>query len=195
MDRLEKEIEDLRQEIYSLRGSLRRLERLVERSGLDLSDSASAIPTVHRVELSAASSVGSYSFVDSASVVGGTPYPSGEAAGNQAVAVCSLSWAERQAICEQIGRFLRKALAGEWHGSSGRDRINIPSTIWLVFQDYYRQVHNPVLVFRNWSSCRDLVKRAGNQCGKSIFIGLPTEIEAKLVTSLAGVSWPAPTSQ
>ena len=187
---LERRVEDLSAEVLVLREEFARVLELVERAAVPgAGPSSASVPAGQPSEVGAASSVVSYAFVDSASVAGGgaAPYPTA-APTIEEVGRHKQSTAEREVICQQIGRFVRLALRGEWHGASGRDRINLPSRIWIVFKDFYGQEHNPVLVFRNWSSCRDLVKRGGDRLGQSVFLGLPTQWEAKLVTSLAGVS-------
>lgn len=194
---LERRVEELSAEVLVLREEFARVLELAGRAaGSGTGPSSPAVLAGQPSEVGAASSVGSYAFVDSASVLGGGsgPYPS-LAPTIEEVGGCNLTPAEREVVCQQIGRFVRQSLRGEWHGSSGRDRINLPSKIWIVFKDFYGQEHNPVLVFRNWGSCRAIVKRGGDRLGQSVFVGLPTEQEAKLVTSLAGISWPAPSTQ
>jgi len=39
----------------------------------------------------------------------------------------TLSWLEREEICDQIGRFLARSISGGHRGASGRDKIPLPS--------------------------------------------------------------------
>ena len=101
-----------------------------------------------------------------------------------------LTWSEREDICRGIGQFVTKALGGRFHGASGRDQINLPSRIWLLFRDYEGVVYSPVRVFRQFAGCRHLVKRGGSDLGTSVFVGLPSEREARVVVASAGCIWP-----
>lgn len=101
----------------------------------------------------------------------------------------SLSWDEREDICRGIADWLHLAL-GELHrGSSGRDRIPLGSRIWVVARDFTGLTYTPVRVFRAFGPCKDLVKR-GPDCGDSVFVGLPSEREARWVVRQAGLEWP-----
>ena len=102
---------------------------------------------------------------------------------------CTLSWEEREAICDEIGAFVLRGLRGEHRGASGRDQISLPSRLWLVFRNYDGEDLDPVVVCRTFGECRRLTK-LGDQLGDSLFVGLPSEREAHLVCSRAGVSWP-----
>ena len=99
------------------------------------------------------------------------------------------SWLEREQVCDEIAEFIKRCLGGDHRGSSGRDRIALPSKIWLVFRDFEGIEYRPVRVCRNWSSCKELVKKNG-AVGDSVFVGLPSEREACRVASQAGVGWP-----
>ena len=101
-----------------------------------------------------------------------------------------LSWLEREAICDEIAAYVRRCLAGSHRGPSGRDRIQSPSRIWLVFKDFNGVLYQPVKVCRSWGECKALVKR-NEDVGDSIFVGLPSEREACRVAGVSGVGWPA----
>ena len=103
---------------------------------------------------------------------------------------CQLSWLERESICEEIGHYIQRALLGDHRGPSGRDRIQLSSRVWLVFRDYEGLEYRPVRVCRTFGECRDLVKR-GQDCGDSVFVGLPSDREACRVTAAAGFDWPS----
>eukprot|EP00435_Cladocopium_sp_Y103_P027044 s3668_g6.t1 len=114
------------------------------------------------------------------------PYPSPT---TSLASSCSLTWAQREAICDQIADFICRSLNGEHRRNSGRDQIKLGSRLWLVFRDYEGYEHNPVTVCRTFAACRALTKR-GEDCGESIFIGLPTEHEARRVVRSSGLEWP-----
>ena len=109
-----------------------------------------------------------------------TPTPGGQSVPN---------WIQRENIAEQIGQFLQRALRGDHRSSSGRDLIPLPSRIWLVCQDIHGGRYNPVRVLRSWQATKALVK-IGNEAGDSIFVGLPSEREARRAVFAAGLQWP-----
>ena len=100
-----------------------------------------------------------------------------------------LDWETRERIARQIGLFLRGALAGEIYGTSGRERIPLKSRLWIVARDHNGVCFNPCRVFRRWEAARVLVKR-GDNLGRSVLVGLPSEREAKVAVSSAGLDWP-----
>ena len=113
------------------------------------------------------------------------PTPASVTSGGQSVP----TWLQREAIADQIGQFLLRALSGDHRASSGRDLIPLPSRIWLVVQDIDGNRYNPVRVFRSWSAAKALVKR-GQEVGDSIFVGLPSEREARRAVHSATLLWP-----
>jgi len=42
----------------------------------------------------------------------------------------SLTWLQREAICDQIGQFLAHSISGNHRGTSGRAKINLASRLW-----------------------------------------------------------------
>ena len=130
--------------------------------------------------VAAGSSVGSYSVISASEV-------EVEAVVGERPAV--LTWAQREAICDRISQFVIRALAGQYHGASGRDEIDLASRIWIVFRSYNGETFNPVKVFHRFTLCKDLVKVRGD-CGRSVFIGLPSEREARRVVQGSGRAWP-----
>lgn len=142
--------------------------------------------------------VGLYSPSESGSLVGSrsvvpSPTPSTPLRSSSVAAVPQgrvvLTWAEREAICGDIAAFLVRCRTGQQRGTSGRDRINLPSRVWLVCRDFEGQDFDPVRIYKVFALCKDLVKR-GADCGQSIFVGLPSEREARFVVALAGLRWP-----
>lgn len=102
---------------------------------------------------------------------------------------CGLTWQQREHICDGIAAHVRRCLDGDHRGESGRDRIHLPSRLWLVFRDFNGVSYTPVKVCRTFTECKALVKR-GEDCGDSVFVGLPSEREACRVAGRAGVGWP-----
>lgn len=101
-----------------------------------------------------------------------------------------ISEAERRAAAVAAGEFLRRALSGEHRGTSGRSRIPLPSTVYVLCKDRHNRTYNPVRIFYNFSSLKPLIKE-GNLCKDSIFIGFPSTWEAQLAVSTAGLLWPS----
>ena len=139
-------------------------------------------------DLQGPSSRGSYS------LVGGQPHlgtgSTGAATSGTAPTAAARpvqNWSEREAICADIGRWVTRCLAELPRGSSGRDRILLSSRVWLVIRDYERVVRDRALIFHRFSDCKPLVKR--EQClGDSIFVGLPSLRELRVVARVAVVA-------
>ena len=115
-------------------------------------------------------------------VTGAAPVPT--------VARTSLTWHEREAICVDIGRFVARCISGSHRSASGRDRIPLTSRLWVIVRDYWGQIYTPVKVVRSWSSCKNLCKPGNSECGDSVFVGLPSEREARKVVHAASLLWP-----
>ena len=62
-----------------------------------------------------------------------SPAPTTPSVASVASSRCPLTWLEREAICDEIGQYVRRALSGEHRGQSGRDCISLSSRVWLVF--------------------------------------------------------------
>jgi len=188
------EVSDLREEVQQLRGAFNRLRRLVE-SDKGLANRGSR------------GSTDSYSFVGQEEFAPGDTttlnFDSGDRQQPVAPAISGspsfavrvnqpppvLSWAERERICRGIGEFIQRALAGVHRGPSGRDLIPLASRVWLVARSYTGEDYQPVRVFHRFADCKALVKR-GQDCGASVFIGLPSEKEGKWVAAASGLGWP-----
>lgn len=167
---LEDLVETLQNEVEQLRADVNRLQRRLAR--LDLSEQAPQTPASSVLDSPAGSVQGSgYSLVSS------TPLDRViEAVGERPV----LTWEERE---------VRRSLAGHHRGSSGRDQLPLSSRIWIVAQDFFGNQFPTIRVFHSFGACRDLVKR-GSSCGSSVFVGLPSEREARRVCLSAGLTWP-----
>ena len=202
---LQLEVSELREEVDSLRVELGRLLRVVAELRVELAGR-------HRGDLDTISE-SNYSFVSEE----GSNYPSerqseretsrfsttsvgsGAAPGSPGLVTethsgppCVLSWAQREAIADGVGKFLHRALSGDHRQSSGRDRIPLQSRLWVICRDYAGQIYTPVKVVRSWSSCRELCKPRGapGAPGDSVFVGLPSEREARRAVAAAGLVWP-----
>eukprot|EP00438_Fugacium_kawagutii_P024695 Skav235535 [mRNA] locus=scaffold3067:98175:109526:+ [translate_table: standard] len=89
-----------------------------------------------------------------------------------------LSWAEREAISADIGRYLRRALNGEHRGSSGRARLPQGSRYYIVCRTVSGAVHtNPVLILTQFSEVERLCDQGRGDWGDSVFVGLPSKRE------------------
>eukprot|EP00435_Cladocopium_sp_Y103_P060036 s81_g21.t2 len=211
---LEDIVQELQAEIRLLRSELRRLRRAVreggERHSLSEDRDSTGSGRSHRDSRrgSGAESDGSFSLVrerefnEAASRSrSGTSSPAPTTPSEHSASLpwsdtrsvassgCGLTWLQREAICDGIAEHIKRCLRGDHRGESGRDRIHLPSRIWLVFKDYEGTVYNPVKVCRSFGACKELVKR-GEHCGDSIFVGLPSEREACRVAGQSGVGWP-----
>ena len=129
------------------------------------------------------------SVVSSASfeLIAGTSSAAGDAA---TVAASELSVDHIEAA-SSIGAWVKRCLAGELRGLSGREKIPLASKYYLVFRSADLATHNPPLVYTTWRDTKAKVYTGDNQPGDSIFIGLPTKAEARLVVQGAGFSEPA----
>lgn len=172
--RLEDQVEALQAEVGALRRELARV-----------TDSNVSGPNISAVT---SVSVGGYN--STGSVVSALDYPVGGSAAPNAATAGTQSWSVREAICDEIALWLTRSLNGDHRGSSGRDRLNLPSRVWVVARDFEGNDFNAPRVYRQFGSCKSSVKR-GTDCGQSIFVGLPSQREAFRVISAAGLSRPA----
>ena len=154
---LEDTVYELRDEVRSLRSEVRRLRRQLECGQVDV-DSRSVGAGSQRS--SRADSVSSYSLVgsvierefnerasksrsDQVASESRSPSEDSGAPSNASSSRCPLTWLEREAICDEIAAFIRRSLAGDHRVASGRDRIPLPSRIWLVFKDFNGETYRP----------------------------------------------------
>ena len=104
--------------------------------------------------------------------------------------VRTLTANERAAACREIGLFLRRCLAGEHRGASGRDRIPQSSRYWLVLRDFAGATIEPAVVCHRFADCARLCKR-GSDLGDSICIGLPARQDIIAAAAAADIALPA----
>lgn len=106
-------------------------------------------------------------------------------------ATADTSWSVRERIAGDIGRFFVRCLEGTNRGSSGRDRLNLPSRVYVVIRDKAGFItRDPVRVFTKFTEVKSLCAESGD-FGQSIFCGFPSQREAKIAVEVAGLSWPA----
>jgi len=96
---------------------------------------------------------------------------------------------QRRSILECIGRWIRACLDGRRRGLSGRERIPEANRIYLCFRDFVGRLYNPVRVTYTFQQIVPLVKPQGEP-GDSIFIGLPSLEDGRLVCEAASVAFP-----
>ena len=210
---LEVEVDTLRTEVRELRVLVNRLRRELERTAARRQsdselDRASSYSSVLDSPLRGSSA--SFSLVTGA---GGEPVQSrspsevegrggragsdsrstggyGGAASATGSSRPTLTWAEREEICDEIADWFLRCLRGQHRGSSGRDRIPLSSRVWIVVKDFDGFLYKPCQVFHSFSQCKPLVKR-GSECGESVFIGVPSEREARRIVASAQLGWPS----
>lgn len=102
-----------------------------------------------------------------------------------------LSTVERERIAVEVGHFLRRSLAGENRGSSGRHRLPSPSRYYILCRDRFGATYNPVKIYPSFASLRHSVKDQRGECGDAIFVGLPNLREARLAVEAADLQWPS----
>lgn len=187
LEELEAEVASLSEEVKFLRREIGLLRR--ELSGRRGSES-SVWGSADRTPGSPTPSGASYS------VVGQVPAQSaGQSSGYSAPVRAEslptvLTWAQRDQIAQEVGRFLVRALAGSPRGPSGRDQVPLASRIWIVAKTFTGERLNPVRVCRTFTECKGLTKR-GSDLGDSVFVGFASEREARLAVQTAELAWPS----
>ena len=183
---LELLVAELRGEIGQCRLEIARLRHRLEGAGSGGAEEESGGSGERLVRGRANSPSGSYSLVGESRL---TVTEVGAARGPEQitrVAPDPQSWTERETICVEIGRWIVRCLAELPRGPSGRDRLVLSSRVWLVVRDYEGRVRQPALIFHRFSDCRPVVKR-GQCLGDSIFVGLPSLRELRVVAASAGI--------
>ena len=92
----------------------------------------------------------------------------------------------RVLVLEQIGGWIRSCLEGRRRGLSGREKLSEGNSVYLVFRAFSGQTFNPVRLFTRFAEVVPVVKPSGD-VGDSIFIGLPSLEDARIVAAAAGV--------
>ena len=167
------EIEDLRLQLSSLRIRVFAREERIEELERRLGEGARTPPSsvapsevVRAPPSEAGSGAGSYSLL-SGSVGGGTgPIAAEDHEG-------------RVLLAKQCGRFLRRALRGDFRGSSGRDRLRLQSRHYVVAKGFEGETYEPVKVLDSFSQVRAICKR-DYSCGQAVFLGFATKWELRI---------------
>ena len=184
---LEHEVESLQTTVVTLTQDLQRLKKRVKQLEQERGEDED------QVSRGSASVVGSYSVVDSPAAAPPSRSPSSFSQGgvSRTSDPVVLSWARREEICDGIAAWVQRSLRGEHRGTSGRDQIPLGNRVWLVFRDISGTEFRPVRVYHTFTEAKALVKR-GSDSGDSIYVGLPSEREARRVAAISGVGWPEP---
>ena len=192
-DRLRDEVLELRQEVRVLRTRLERQEddisalvRAVEKLNLreerekETQSEASCNSTLWECVSSAKESKRGYEAGAQASV------PQEDRGGS------GISWEFRQEVARGVGQFIRRALNGDHRKNSGRERLKLQSTCYLIAKDFEGKVYDrPVLIETRFNRVVALCKR-GTSWGDSVFVGLPTVEEARIAANEAGLAVAGP---
>ena len=102
--------------------------------------------------------------------------------------------AERVRAAESIGGWLQRCLSGLARGNSGRDKVDLPSKLYLVAKDIFGNTFDPPQIYYSWNQARARVSKS-NKFGDSVFVGFPTVAEARIALIAAGLQIPAEISQ
>jgi hypothetical protein len=98
---------------------------------------------------------------------------------------------EQTLLAQLIGEWVTCALAGHRGECSGRAENPLSNRIWLAFKDFSGNEFDPVMVCKKWAQASDLVKQGRELSPNSVFIGLPSEGDAREVVDAAGKGWPS----
>ena len=101
----------------------------------------------------------------------------------------AVSVEDRTVVVGEVGAFLRRSLDGLPLHTSGRDRNPLRNRHYIICQDFEGRIFDPPLVVDQFASVRDKCKR-GADCGRSIFIGLPSLWEVRIALQEAGLPFP-----
>ena len=96
---------------------------------------------------------------------------------------------ERQRALRDIGVWLKSCLEDRRRGLSGREKLPEGSNCYLVLRSFNGDLYNPVKVAKHFSEVTRIVKPHGHP-GNSVFIGLPSYRDGRLVVEAAGLKWP-----
>ena len=96
----------------------------------------------------------------------------------------------RLALAKEIGKFLRRAIAGQPRGSSGRDRLKLQNRCYLVVADFEGKALPAPKFLTSFQEVKAICKR-GSEAGDSVFVGLPSKWEARAALIAGGFPLPA----
>lgn len=172
-ERLKEELKELRSEVRKLTTKVDSQQdeieilcvRVEELSACERKKEVEAEERIEQAVARASSEIGSYSVVE---VCSEPPRAAGIQSGGS-----ETSWGFREEVARGIGAFLRRALSGQARGSSGRDRLKLPSAYYLVVRDCRGRIYeDPVLVHSRFSAVRSICHN-GEGWADSIFVGVP----------------------
>lgn len=92
-------------------------------------------------------------------------------------------------LARECGRFLARALRGDYRGGSGRDRLRVGSVVYVVLATYSGEQCSPPRVVADFNEVKRICK-SGPHCGRSVFLGFASWWEAKEGLQAAGFEWP-----
>ncbi len=95
----------------------------------------------------------------------------------------------RLELARGCGRFLARALAGDYRGGSGRDRLRLASRVYIVLATFSGERCLPPKVLFSFAEVKRLCK-SGPHCGRSVFLGFASQWEAREALQTAGYTWP-----
>ena len=178
------EVELLRSEIEALRLQVASLDRRVR--GLEA-------PAAEPLGVYAEAALSEASVASSRPSPSSRPLPSASSVRSTAAPALGPIGAEdldaRTRLAAQIGAFLRRGAAGQHRGTSGRDRLSLASTCYIVVVDYEGNHLNPPGYFTSFSVVKGLCKR-GHRCGSSVFVGFASTWEAIVALGAGGFEIP-----
>ena len=178
------EIEDLRLQLSSLRirvfAQEERIEELERRLGEGARTPPSSVAPLEVVRAppsEAGSGAGSYSLLSGSAGGGVGPVTTEDHEG-------------RVLLAKQCGRFLRRAVQGDFRGSSGRDRLRLQSRHYVVARGFEGELYEPVRILDSFTEVRSICKR-DHSCGQAVFLGFATKWEVRIALEEGGFERPA----
>ncbi|CAE7695458.1 unnamed protein product, partial [Symbiodinium sp. CCMP2456] len=95
---------------------------------------------------------------------------------------------ERRLVAERIGAFFKRSLAGQHRGASGREDNPLGSKLYVLIRDAQGCTYSPPVLVASFAKLKRLVKPQGVVSEEAIFCGFPTQWEAALACSSAGLA-------
>ena len=167
------EIEVVRAELEALQVKLNNLEEQVEEIGRAEEESQERVPLAGSAlgRSTLPSEAASWSAVSEGSSTAGAVEPEDRQG--------------RERLAAEIGRWIRRALGGDFRGTSGRDRLRLQNRLYLIFSNFEGIALVPPLYVDRFSEVRRICKR-GSDCGRAVFVGVAAQWEAEIVFREAG---------
>eukprot|EP00438_Fugacium_kawagutii_P028867 Skav225489 [mRNA] locus=scaffold1360:5423:9203:- [translate_table: standard] len=105
--------------------------------------------------------------------------PATTASSSERGLVASEDRAGREQLARECGRFLKRAVAGVYRGSSGHERLKLANRIYVVLADFEGVRRSTPLVTESFAEVKEVCKR-GSSAGNSVFLGFATKWEAEI---------------